>query len=77
MTPSGKQTIAPVLIRLPLDAEVLAHYEGMAQFAHRPVEEVLADQLTRFKTHDIRDRVLALTPIEREKLEELIELISI
>jgi hypothetical protein len=72
-TPSGKGAAAAlILTRLPLPAEVLAQYEGMAQFARRPVEEVLADQLARFQQHDIRDRVLALTPAERERLEELL-----
>jgi ABC-type phosphate transport system auxiliary subunit len=74
MTPSGKQTptATGIMVRLLLPAEVLAHYEGMAQFARRPVEDLLAQQLQRFADHDVRDRVLVLNPQDREKLEELL-----
>ena len=61
---------APVHVKVPLGDETFDTYEAHAERLHKPLEQVLAAQLERFRHLAPDDRPIILTSVERELLEQ-------
>src|SRR5687767_1573616 len=64
---------AQVSTKLVLPESVYDAYDAQATRLRKPVEQVLADQLTTFSAYPVDTRVLVLGPAEREGLEQLLQ----